>query len=328
MIIQNTKSKQMKRNLLVAAFFTLYCSYSFSQLPVFSKSAATYGRLTGATQVMKDSVWDDVGNWSLRAQKIPLGFSFQAFGHSIDTLLWEDGQVWYNMGDSSVRMGLYTVDLCDRGYGSSKAKSPIMWLRQGTAGNYIMKLEWRNFGFYDDWSKNGSCGDSADMQIWIYQNPQKVEMHFGPYYLPNFSQLFPDRMPVICAELYASGNSKGIALDGAPGSPSSHSFGDTSAHGVSSWPISGIVYVFDFSKTTNVETKSISRELFFDGQHIRSKGEINGIAEVKVYSANGSIVATIPMNNGVANVPELSSGFYFAQLHSAIYTGTIKFVVE
>lgn len=74
--------------------------------------------------------------------------------------------------------------LLDRGYNTGVTQSPISYEIAGTEGDRIVKLEWKNAGFYMDivenelWNSTNS--DFIDFQIWLYENDGKIEIHIGP----------------------------------------------------------------------------------------------------------------------------------------------------
>lgn len=279
---------------------------------VFSKTATAYVPLTGATQVAKDSVWDEPDQWSPADRLIDLGFTFNAFGKSFSTMTLEQGAAFFKEGDTVVYMGIM-ADLCDYGYGTKNPKSPVFRKREGTAGNYIMKLEWRSFGFWDQWNSDGSCSDSANLQLWIYQNPQKVELRFGPKKIADFSGLFPDKLPVWCAKYDGVGNTQGIVLDGNPINPSSFPFADTGTRGLSDWPTANQVYVFTFS-TAGAPELALNQFNFWytQGEIICEK---TGDFPIEVRTVTGKQMIKSKMNEGrFALNHVLSPGIYMVSL--------------
>jgi hypothetical protein len=298
-----------------------------AQNPVFSKTTQQYARLTGATQVMKDSVWDDPSDWKPSEQSIPLGFTFKAFGKNINSFLWEQGALFYRDNDTVINIG-FDADLCDYGYGTKTSKSPLFYKKEGTAGNFIVKLEWRSFGFWDEWNKNGSCKDSANLQIWIFQNPQKIEMHFGPKNIANFSSWFGKKVPLTCAKYDIVGNTAGIALDGDPINPTTHAFADTGTRGLTSWPVGNQVYVFTFGladRITDFNQNTFGNDYYF-GNSVYSESTSTG-TELKIFSVDGKQVGQSFFSNAKALIGPLKPGVYNALWQNAGKAQHLRFMV-
>lgn len=315
----------MKKSIvLFAGVLTVWSG--FAQSPIFSKTAETYVPLTGATQVMKDSVWDDTEDWKMSERQINLGFTFKAFNRSITQFLWEDGAVSSNVGDTVILVGL-GADLCDYGFGSNISKSPVYKKTEGSAGSRIVKLQWTGFGFWDDWYKNGSCKDSANLQLWIYEEaPQKIELRFGPRNVANFSAIFPDKLPVICAKYDNFGNTQGMVLDGNPINPTTHAFADTGTRGLTSWPVANQVYIFNFGatgNTLNAEQESI--KMYFSHGYLISKG-INEPTPLEIFGADGRTMMATEMVNGISSVKTLAPGTYLAVLKHRNTPQYLRFV--
>ncbi len=308
----------MKKTLLIASICLTFSSQALkAQLPVFSKSTSTYAHLTGATRIAKDSVWDDFENWRLPLQKIPLGFTFHAFGHNIDTFLLRDGAVMVNFGNSDtviyIGSDFNANDFCDKGYGTKNPKSPIWWKREGSAGDRILKLEWQNFGFYEDFNKNGTLTDSGNLQMWIYENGNKVEMRFGQSRIANFSKTFPSKAGFVCAKYDQMGRTSGFVLDGTASNPTSKAYADTSAHGVTSWPANGQIYTFSFIGAVGVKPLANSNGYYFsNGNIIARLPQIQ--SQIEIYSTEGKLVYSGSFSSQILNVAPLKTGIYTAKI--------------
>jgi hypothetical protein len=58
--------------------------------------------------------------------------------------------------------------------------SPVSYLVEGPPGFQICKIEWMNVGFYEEGSLNGSFTNRTSFQLWIYENSNVFEYHYGP----------------------------------------------------------------------------------------------------------------------------------------------------
>lgn len=303
-VIMNFK---LRYTLFIIAICGVLGSTVMAQNPIFSKKGEQYVKLSGATQVQKDSVWDDLSDWKPSDRQIALGFVFKAFNRSISTFEWEDGAIEFRFGDTVIKIGL-DADLCDIGLGGKVAKSPIFKKTEGTNGNRIVKLEWNRFGIWDEWSKNGVCKDSANLQIWIYENPQKIEMRFGPRVVTNFSTWFPDKLTVLCARYDEFGNTSGIVLDGAPAAPNTFPFADTGTRGITAWPAANQVYVFDFSLTGGVNDVPNLGDIWFANNTLFTTNPV--ATEVIIYTLDGRKVYTGSTTDRSLQIQDLTSGLY------------------
>lgn len=313
----------MKNHIITLLILSGMSATVSAQSPIFSKTAQSYPVLNGGTRVMQDSIWDDPEQWKPAERNIPLGFTFKAFGKDINTFLWEQGAVLYRDGDTSIGIGL-GADLCDYGFGTFTARSPISWKRDGSAGNYIVKLEWKSFGFWDEWADGGSCIDSASMQLWIYENPQKIELRFGTRKINNFDKWFPDKLRVICAKYDNQGNTSGIVLDGDPLAPVTYSFADTGTRGLVSWPLMNQVYIFTFSQTDQVKYPEMAISSWYADHKLYTSVDNT---EIRVYNAEGRQVFSSISRNGYADLGELKPGVYVAVAGNLSSQNRLKFLI-
>lgn len=135
----------------------------------------TYQPLTTGTDITGGQVWDD------EYFKTPIGFNFVLDGQMITdfSLLSATGCATDTQGIVTTFL-LTDLDLQDRGYDSNIAKSPIRFVVTGTAPNRIYKYEIANAGIYDEWSIYGTQDDSVNLQVWLYESSNVLEIHYGP----------------------------------------------------------------------------------------------------------------------------------------------------
>lgn len=154
--------------------FTLLTSGSYSQLYTFTLASNPYSDLTDTTSVNNGTVWDD------DQFKIPIGFYFEILGDTFDTITISEGLVTFGK-DQAVAISVFGyalagADLVDKGYGDSISMSPINYQLTGTSGSQILKIEWKNAGFYDD---QVPYNDFINFQLWLYEANDDIEIHFG-----------------------------------------------------------------------------------------------------------------------------------------------------
>jgi hypothetical protein len=61
----------------------------------------------------------------------------------------------------------------------------VSYVVQGPPGFQICKIEWLNVGFYNDWATNGSYTNTTSFQLWLYENSNVFEYHYGPSNVTN-----------------------------------------------------------------------------------------------------------------------------------------------
>lgn len=146
----------------------------------FSRTTGTYANLTGATSLNNNQIWDDP------EYTVPIGFNFTLFDTTINTFNFGMGLGAmisteldeYYQGDYAILV--FETDLIDRGDISGTSQSPISYKVEGASGNRIFKLEWKNAGFYDEGDELGTLDDYVDVQLWLYEGTNDIEIHFGP----------------------------------------------------------------------------------------------------------------------------------------------------
>ncbi|MEM1321956.1 MAG: T9SS type A sorting domain-containing protein [Bacteroidota bacterium] len=173
------------KNLLTSTFLLLTFA-SQAQLPYeLVIESSTYSNLTASTSVNNDTTWDDP------QFTIPIGFDFELLGETANEIfIVEEGVGGFLSTDGS-GMGIipifiaYGADIIDRGYDLDLGPGPgsqsnISYQLEGNAGSRILKIEWRNAGFYSDVDDDGIAQDSINFQVWLYEGSNDIAIHFGP----------------------------------------------------------------------------------------------------------------------------------------------------
>jgi len=142
-------------------------------------TAGSYTELSGATDVAGTLPWDSAKNFI-----IPIGFTFV-----VETSVTSN--IYLNRVNSfcvdtfkhPILHGfqLLNAALTDRGSGSSA--SPISYQLSGTPGSQILKLQLKNAGFIQELINHSTLNDYVNLQLWLYEGSNVVEIHFGPSHL-------------------------------------------------------------------------------------------------------------------------------------------------
>jgi hypothetical protein len=128
--------------------------------------------LTGATSLTQGQTWDDP------ELTLPFGFNFPFAGSNYNTIYVMDGAIAMNANYDTV-IAPYMADLIDRGHLTGTSVSSINYKAETVGGVQVLKVEWKNFGFYDEMDSAGTLDWFGNVQLWLYANG-KWEVHIGP----------------------------------------------------------------------------------------------------------------------------------------------------
>ena len=157
---------------------------SFGQSAPYTLTTLTnqpYQYLTDATNLTDGEVWDDP------QLSLPLGFDFEIMGDTVQTLYIEDLFLGGILSTTDSESGVHPVfaaygsDIIDRGGLTGVPLSPISWKLEGDVGSRIFKIEWRNAGFYEEQAALNTSVDSVNIQLWLHEGSNDIEIHFGPF---------------------------------------------------------------------------------------------------------------------------------------------------
>lgn len=172
----------MKRKLLTSLITIVCCgsimvaqqtTYSFSQ------KTETYSNLTGAT-VISTQYWDDFDVYTLQ-----LPFSFSYFGKAY-SIIYAMGGFDGFVYDGAGGFGSYEVYTFDNEMKDANGNATISYAVTGTSPNRIMKIQTMNANFDND----DTDTDYANVQLWLYETSNIIEMHYGPSSIAN-ANTFP-----------------------------------------------------------------------------------------------------------------------------------------
>ncbi len=166
----------MKKILLTAVALIVAVGSMAQTQYNFSAFNETYSNLSNPITLSDGDVWDDP------EYIIPLGFDFQISTYTFNTLYivsWGLGGVVSSSSAGTgflpaiVPIGQDIVSLTDL---VGNSTSPITYKIDGAPGSRIAKIEWQNFGFFED----QTTADFMNMQLWLYEGTNTIEYRFGP----------------------------------------------------------------------------------------------------------------------------------------------------
>lgn len=325
----------MKKTTLLLSLL-IGTAISFGQYS-FSKTTGTYSDLSGSTSLTNGNTWDD------DQFTIPLGFNFTYFDSTISTMYIEDyGLGAYLVTDPS-ETGIipmlipYGADITDRGWDdltgpSSGGLSPISYLLTGTTGSRILKVEWKNVGFYDDIDDNGISTDFTNFQLWLYEGTNNIEIHFGPNSITqpalSYSGETGSSVELITGFDFALDEygANTITLEGIPTAPTVKVINTFDSLEFLNGTIpNGTIY--KFTKTGGTvgvkENNAVQAQIYPNPalSLITITSDNESINSVVITDVNGRIVTEIPSNFQSIDVSGLDSGIYFAQINT--YEGSV-----
>jgi len=156
--------------LLSTNLFSQDVNYYFEQF------SHTYSNLNNPISLNNGEIWDDFGF------SIPMEFDFLLFGESMDSIVSESSSstTLVNTEMNSAIL-ISPSDLSDRAYNTDgdSSLSPISYQVDGQIGSQILKIEWKNAGFYED--EEGVY--YTNLQVWFYESSHMIEIHRGASYI-------------------------------------------------------------------------------------------------------------------------------------------------
>ncbi len=177
---------------LTFIFFISICSVLKAQDYTVTAFNEPYQYLVNATSVNNGEIWDDP------FYSIPIGFNFELYGQIFSTIYITDigsgGALSFHSNPQTNYSFLSPIaqDIIDKGINQSV--SPISYVVEGPVGNRIFKLEYKNVGFWSDFT----LADYMDFQIWLYESDNSIEYRYGPNSINNPSAAYEEETgPVV-----------------------------------------------------------------------------------------------------------------------------------
>ncbi len=230
----------------------------------FSVQNATY------TELSDDKLLTSpVDTWDDPFFKAPLGFDFTLLGFTSDSIFNNEylgaGISMFERNDDNYYDPIsiffpFGNDLIDRGEINGIPDSPVSYATEGEAGSQIFKLQYKNAGFFAEGDSLETLDNSINLQVWLYEGSNDIEIHFGPSDLPNDLNGIDDYSGPFIAfidSLEEYNFTAAWTLVGDAASPSVNALTpaqiDTFFYTLNSHPANGTVYRFGTSPNVGVE---------------------------------------------------------------------------
>ena len=326
--------------IIILLTVLLSTTTAFSQTYTFAAFPGGYSDLISSTSLNNGQVWDDP-NYT-----VPIGFNFEYFGESMTSIeISDEGLGGLLIGGDCIvdptmsYLVAYGADIIDRGYDGVVSLSNISYKTEGTVGNRICKIEWRNVGFYDGTTDaNGNKIDYLNFQLWFYETTNVVEIRFGPKSITEPLIDFEGETGsfVILADQIGcnSGDILGheLILSGTPANPDFYddvySLEDTLLF------LNGVippltVYRFTPASTASQNELSVSNPSFSVVPNpsedqitlIQVEGSSSKISNISIVDMSGKVLLSNLEFNTEIPIDKLQSGMYFIKV--AMETGEI-----
>lgn len=203
-----------------------------------------YQNLSGSTLLTDSLAWEDT------VVVINIPFSYKLNGKTITQFYMQNGAIAVTDTGKADGIFLCGAELVDRGvsHDSMKSVSPISYVVEGQSGNRILKIEVANAGFYEEWDADDTTTGYINMQLWLYEKDNVLELRFGDTYTSDFSRDFPGNLlAAIIRDIDMGKGSLGTmySLNGDPKNPTFDSVDFTNMNGgLATLPAPGTVYRF------------------------------------------------------------------------------------
>lgn len=321
------------KSTIFAFFLTLASAGVFAQLPVgphylFTTYSSAFTPIEEGVSLDGGMTWDDP-TWT-----VPLGFTFYTANDTITTLyVGELGTTVYGLQDDSLSDVFlpYFDDIANAD--NDTLVSPVSYVIQGPPGFQICKIEWLNVGFYEDWAADGTFTNTTSFQLWLYENSNIFEYHYGPSNISDPSTVHMFGAPA-AAFLENLNQNSGFDWEGfysvtgntdAPTITTLSNAEVLAAQGIPSYallngePVEGTVYRFA-PTFVNVEENSSTTFDVFPNPTSGLLNVFNPTQEslvAQILSADGKVIQieTLTSGRNAIQTNELSSGFYMLRIN-------------
>jgi hypothetical protein len=174
-LVASAQQPKKERQLLPKHRLEQRSAGSFTYM--YETLSQPYNDLTNGISVNNGEIWDDPD------YVIGMPFPFYVNGAEVTALLFTGlGAGLFGItAEPGVFEALnpFEVDLIDRGAVGGVSQSPISYEIEGEPGNQIFKLEWKNAGSYDEMDALGTTEMFVNLQLWLYENTDAIEVHYG-----------------------------------------------------------------------------------------------------------------------------------------------------
>lgn len=337
------------KNLFTKTFLVLFSLFSFSTsqaqtFPYFLEiETDTYTDIEEATELT--SVGD---SWDDPDYSIPLGFNFDFFGGTFSNVQISGLGSWLVFEDPYTTDSIEILtpcfdDLADIENINSANQSTISYVTEGATGSQILKIQWKDCGFYEEIFTANTANNFLSFQVWLYEGTNNIEFRYGPSTLPNAAIIHDYGAPV-CGIIENLSNSAedfeafwhltGDATNPTIISSDISVFDTYSIPGLNSDPADGQVYRFATAPTSiKAPTESLNLYVYptviTDEFFVEVSEEVlNKKTQISVVNNLGQVI----YNNVITTTQErldastFPTGIYYVRVNNENGIGTKKII--
>jgi len=182
-------------------FIIFFFPFLFLNFKINAQSYKASVNNTAYVELQSPSVLTKTHPWANPWFKIPISFKYSYFGKSMDSIYVGAYGLFFTLDQKDlITVALY--DAIDRG------GSEISYIISGSEGSRILKMQWKNIGFYMD----GAHENYYNVQAWLYEGSNNLEVHIGQCSLQNtYSCEYDDDKSILFFDNFDS--SEKIAMD-------------------------------------------------------------------------------------------------------------------
>jgi len=295
----------------------------------FTMHTGTFTFLSDSISINQGETWDDPN------YEVSLPFPFVINGmHSLNFLFF-DG-LGADVAGEAIVDSIYeyilpfSCDLIDRGFDLDSSLSELSYKVEGTPGNRIFKMEWKNVGSFDEGSPYSMY---MNYQLWLYEGSNIIEYHYGPsmisdpfvfYYEESGAYIGLVSWDEVFFDIYFP-----QFLIGPASAPTLSSM----LEAINGTPSNGTIYRFT-PITLNVETLTPSNNLIIspnpgiDFIQVKNSGNVD--TKIIMMDQTGRVVLSSMVNSDMntVDISSLASGIYFISAKNQENTSMIKFIKQ
>jgi hypothetical protein len=299
----------------------------------FLMGSGSYSNLSNPISINDGNLWDDP------EYTFPIGFTFELYDQLIDSIYLgpANGGMISGVRDTNLIPKYLIIpflsDFIDRGVLDGISVSPLGYELTGSPGSRILKIEWKNAGFYNEMAFLSTQNDFINFQVWLYEGTNTVEYRYGPRNIQNDSLNYDGNTGarIGLSDYFAFDP---YLLKGPQGNPV---LTDSLTY-ISGTPTNGKIYTF-YKLTTGIANSFLKESNF---SIYPNPANVNGNSTLIARKEPFSSVALLNsfgqvcrFYNGInekvftLNLTDLSPGLYFAKITTASsYSESVKIVVQ
>lgn len=307
------------------------CTYDFNV------STDTYQNLTNSISLNNGTVWDDP-NYT-----IPVGFDFTICGNTYQTIYFSGfgsgGMLAtsQNPTDNLAIISPIAQDIVDLGDMWGTSQSPLSYQTVGSPGNRILKIEWKNVGFW------GNPTDYLNFQVWFYENNNSIAYHYGPSSVTNTMAFEGETGPIVFFFPLINLNTgvlfeTGYGLVGNPSNPTlvvldpNNPPSSGSSNALNGMIPPGTIYTFTPDNLSVESNENMVFSVFPNPAKNVLTFKTNtafGKYSVQFFTLTGQNVKTFSdIKNNKINISDLASGIYFVKVTNAKGVSGIRKIIK